>query len=184
MAEQEPTAQGVFFQPRPECDDLQTAWLLRKIADKVQIEQTGCWQWTGAKNPKGYGHFGFGGRGGKTKMVHRVIYQICIAHIPNKLFVCHQCDNPACCNPSHLFLGTHSENLQDAIRKGRFHGSGAKGERHGLTTLTENQVREIRRRGSSGVKGIRALLAREFHVSRSTISRILRRVYWSHVTDE
>ncbi len=183
MADEQPTSARPFFQPRVEYDDLQTAYLLRKISEKVVIRESGCWEWIAATNAKGYGHFTLGGRSGKTKYIHRVVYQLCVGDTPNKLFVCHHCDIPACCNPAHLFLGTHAENLQDAARKGRLHGSGARGERHGQTTLSEDQVRDIRRRAAVGGKGIMAALAREFHVSHCTVSRIVRRIYWSHVND-
>jgi hypothetical protein len=184
MSEQSTPARP-FFQPRPECDSLQTAYLLWKLAGRVEVRESGCWEWVGALTTKGYGHFTIGGRGqNQTKLVHRTVYQLCIADTSEKLLVCHHCDNPACCRPDHLFLGTHAQNLQDATRKGRLHGSGVRGERHGQARFTEDQVRDIRKRASSGGPGIQAQLAREYHCERSYISKIVRRVWWAHVSDE
>ena len=80
----------------------------------------GCIEWQGYKNKGGYGRRRF--RGFK-KLVHREVYELthgCV--IPFGLIVCHRCDNPACINPSHLFLGTHKDNIQDCIKKGRHKG--------------------------------------------------------------
>ena len=78
---------------------------------------SGCWNWTGKKNWKGYGVFWACGR---YVGAHRFSYYAYRGSIPNGLFVCHICDNPGCVNPSHLFLGTARDNTQDSIRKGRY----------------------------------------------------------------
>lgn len=85
-----------------------------------------CWLWTGAvsKDPKNaYGHFYWNGRSVKA---HRASYELLVAPIPDGLQVLHNCpdgDNPRCVNPSHLFVGTQGDNIQDAWRKGRFKGN-------------------------------------------------------------
>lgn len=94
--------------------------LKRCIVNKI----TQCWEWQGCvRNPKKpYGHIGVGSRlDGTRKSVyaHRLSYEIHIGPIENNLLVCHKCDNPRCINPDHLFLGTHQDNVDDCIKKGR-----------------------------------------------------------------
>jgi hypothetical protein len=75
-----------------------------------------CWIWLAAKSPQGYGHFFFNGRVDKA---HRASWEIHNGAIPDDLMVLHKCDNPRCVNPEHLFLGTHQDNADDKMRKGR-----------------------------------------------------------------
>lgn len=75
-----------------------------------------CWTWTAARNRNGYGQF-WQGRNGIV--VHRFSWMMHNGPIPVGLFCCHHCDNPPCVNPAHLFIGTNSDNMRDAQRKGR-----------------------------------------------------------------
>lgn len=78
----------------------------------------GCWEWTGGRfqSSLGYGQF----RVGKRKVrAHRFAWQITNGSIPNGMRICHKCDNPTCCNPTHLFMGTDADNIADRGRKGR-----------------------------------------------------------------
>jgi hypothetical protein len=89
--------------------------LRRREVDPV----TGCWLWTGAKNPFGYGNIG-GERGvPKNINTHRAAYELYVGPIPPGMVVMHSCDRPACFNPAHLSVGTPRDNTQDMIRKGR-----------------------------------------------------------------
>ena len=76
----------------------------------------GCMEWTGATDPKGYGH---GTVNGGHFAAHRRAWELANGPIPNGLHVCHHCDNPPCCNPEHLFLGTMKDNMMDMVSKGR-----------------------------------------------------------------
>lgn len=75
-----------------------------------------CWSWTASTHNAGYGQIGFNKR---IAYAHRVAWELCVGPIPDNLLVCHKCDNPPCCNPTHLFLGTDSDNAWDKVRKGR-----------------------------------------------------------------
>lgn len=83
---------------------------------KCVTDSNGCWVWQGSKNWKGYGQVLFRG---VRWVIHRFMYAAYIGPIPPGMFVCHTCDNPPCCNPDHLWLGTHADNQKDMVRKGR-----------------------------------------------------------------
>ncbi len=110
---------------------------------------------------------------------HRLVYTLIFGKIPDGLLVCHTCDNMACCNPSHLFLGTQKENIADMIKKGRYSSESGvgSGEKHWNSKLTEEHVREIRRLLEIG-KYTQQQLGTKFGVSQVTISDIKRKAVW------
>lgn len=134
-----------------------------------------CWVWTGCTTECGYGKFGVCG---KVLKVHRWAYEEFVGPISQELGVLHRCDNPPCIRPNHLFLGTQIENIADCNEKGRQ----AKGEALPQSKLTEEDVREIRRRyrPRSRVNNLR-ILAEEFRVGHIAIWDIINRKSWKHV---
>jgi len=87
----------------------------------------GCWLWSGTTNLDGYGRFKI--TTNKLVGAHRFSYSLANGLIPSGKCVCHTCDNPRCVNPSHLFLGSHSDNMQDMYRKRR-HNNGKSPQCH------------------------------------------------------
>lgn len=142
---------------------------------KVSPEpNTGCWLWTRADDGYGYGVFRVEG---KTLKAHRFAFQLAHGRDPFPgLYVCHKCDQPACVNPEHLFEGTQKDNIHDAMFKGR----AARGARSGGAHLTEEKVREIRRRSEMGET--HSQLAKEFCVTISNISAITLGRSWRWIT--
>lgn len=133
-----------------------------------------CWEWRLDRNAAGYGRFN---NGSKIVLAHRYAYEISVGQLSDGTIVCHKCDNPPCCNPKHLFSGTYLDNNLDAIQKGR--ARKAVGEGASRSKLTEDQVRHIL---SVGKERTHKDVAKQFGVSKSTISAILLRHTWKHIT--
>ena len=141
--------------------------LVERFWNKVQ-KSDGCWEWTAFRKKNGYGYVR---RGGKAMYAHRISWEMENGPIPNKMCVCHSCDNPACVNPEHLWIGTQAENLNDMRSKGRFNTIGrSRGSAHRWAKIDENDVCEIRRRLLAGES--MAQIARDFNVTRSAIYKI------------
>lgn len=140
--------------------------------NKVRIGDW-CWEWTGFVDRLGYGITKFEGSDHKA---HRVSWATKFGQMPpDGVHVLHRCDNRKCVRPSHLFLGTHQDNMNDMVAKKRH----AHGETHYSCKLTEATVLEIRRRGGEGEAA--PDMAREFNVTPRTVYQILRRETWRHV---
>lgn len=127
-----------------------------------------CWAWRGRLNYSGYGITGIGGR--RNARAHRVAYELARGEIPPGLVVCHRCDNPKCCNPAHLFLGTQADNNRDRHAKGRSKNLD-RGELHPKAKLSGAQVNEMRRLRGEG--WTQQKLADRFGVSRGNVSKIV-----------
>jgi hypothetical protein len=133
-----------------------------------------CWEWTAGRVPAGYGAV-WDNSIGRHRHTHRLAWELKYGPIPEGLFVCHRCDNPSCCNPAHLFLGTQQDNDRDRTQKGR----SSRGERHPDAKLTDVKVREARKRWAQGESV--STLASECGVAFATMSAALKRQTWRHV---
>ena len=174
----------------------------------VMVNQTGggdyCWPWMGAvlSHRGGYGSVAWGKRHWRA---HRLAYMLATGVDPAALCVLHSCDNPPCCNPTHLFLGTRADNSNDMKLKGRSATGNRNGQRthpasrhfgdrngmrkhpervtrgscHPLSKLTEAEVTVIRRRARDGESGV--AIARDFPLSPRSIRKIIAGDRWRHV---
>lgn len=131
-----------------------------------------CWPWSGPRDKDGYGEFWSHRRKYKA---HRVAWEIANDRpITPGMLVMHSCDNPPCCNPKHLSLGTIAENTADKVRKGR--GIGPRGELAASAKLTEDQVRAIRSDPRPA-----SLVAKDYPVNVQAIYKIRWGIRWKHV---
>jgi hypothetical protein len=109
-----------------------------------------------------------------------VAYKLTNGPIPEGLGILHKCDNPSCCNPAHLFAGTHAENMADMFAKGRRDNSTFRGSKNSLAKLNEAQVVAIREEYAKGSVTYKQL-AIKYGVSISTIATVIYRTAWKHV---
>ncbi len=133
-----------------------------------------CWLWMGHRTPFGYGTI-WNNDIRRVDLTHRVVWSLTFGDIPPKMCVCHHCDTPSCVNPTHLFLGTHADNSDDKVAKGR--QKAGIGERNGHVKLTEGQVLEIQHRFTEGGISQREL-AEAYGIHQSTVSRIVAQKRW------
>lgn len=141
------------------------AWIVARLRDRTAIVDE-CWLWTGyLKN--GYGAISVRNW---LRYIHRLSCALANGSLPDGLFACHRCDVRNCWNPAHLFPGTQADNVADAKSKGRaVDPPRTAGEQHYKTTLTDDQVAEIRSRAGEDQRS----LAAEFGCSQSTVWRLL-----------
>jgi len=164
------------------------------LNQRVTVRASGCWEWVSSKNPSGYGMVHLRGQ---RFLAHRAAIYAFRGVDPGPMLVCHKCDNPSCCNPEHLFLGTAADNTRDFIAKGRNQSGDAhwtrrlphlvargsshasrtlgtgfysRGESHYMSKLSDAQVEEVRMLLASGLS--LGALASRYAVSKPTIWKI------------
>ncbi|HEY4760659.1 MAG TPA: HNH endonuclease signature motif containing protein [Thermoguttaceae bacterium] len=128
-----------------------------------------CWEWQAGLDKDGYGKHRIGSR---HLRAHRIAYFLGHAKQPAGKCVCHDYDNPPCCNPAHLFLGTNAENMWDCTKKDRR----PQGIKHSRTFFSEEHVIDILLSNES-----QTMLAKQYQTLPTTINNIQRRVTWRHV---
>jgi len=139
----------------------------------ITADDNQCWEWKAMLFPNGYGRMKVGG---KDTLAHRIAWMHPNYIIPKGMCVCHSCDNPKCCNPKHLWLGTNQENTADKVSKNRQ----TMGESVNTCKLSPIQVVEVRLRYASGETNS-SKLAREFGISAAGMRLIIKRINWKQV---
>lgn len=149
-----------------------------RYADRVRAgDPAECWIWTGARASGGYGHTH---RDSEHVYAHRAAFESLHGVGSARGFVVrHRCDNPPCCNPSHLLIGTQADNANDCVERGR--NNPAKGEEIWTAQLTAADVRHMRDMARDGAT-IAAICAL-YPVSAVSVSLALRGITWGHVPD-
>lgn len=149
-----------------------------------QVTAGGCWEYQGYIRSNGYGQFKINCRGAspykRNFLAHRVSYAFHYGIDPGESLVCHRCDNPACINPEHLFLGTTADNSADMVAKGR--SVNQTGARNHAAKLTEDAAREIIRQLQAGRNN--TAIAAETGVTHSLVSLIRRGKAWQEVAND
>ena len=151
-----------------------------------------CWLWKLGCTKAGYGQLQIRAVASRPLLAHRVAWELTNGAIPDGLHILHRCDNPRCCNPHHLFLGTQRDNNRDRDKKGRVasgdqngartrpdrnpfvrnRGSGMSGEKHPQAKLSDKDVAALLAEKKSGISN--AALARKYEISQTHVGRIVR----------
>ena len=157
-----------------------TASNWNRLLARRKVTPTGCWEWTGYRNAFGYGRISSVIINGRKKSLsaHRLAAYLKLElDISDRYsFACHRCDNPACFNPAHLFIGTPLENSKDCVAKKRMHPSHGESNGGGRKLKT-GEVLKIREKYRAG--NTQSFLAAEYGIDQTMVSRIVLRKAWS-----
>jgi hypothetical protein len=154
--------------------------ILRQRIDSnsVPVTESGCFIWMGCVS-NGYGRIRIPNMR-VTAYVHRIVCLLSIGYVPEDALICHHCDTRVCCNPAHVYIGSHATNINDAVRRGRHIAGFALIDQHGekgpAAKLTEDAAAYIQTSTESG-----ASLSNRFGVSPQTICDIRKRRTWRHL---
>lgn len=146
--------------------DMPTKTIAQRLYAKLLINDLlECWNWQAGTNGGGYGRMRVSG---KHKPTHRIMWDLVYGDIPLEMHILHRCDNKACCNPTHLFIGTRSDNMADMVKKGK--------QAH---RISDDDVRAIRSLDKQGVGLVD--LSVKFDISTSHIYKIITRRRRKHI---
>ena len=143
------------------------------LARQKLNELTGCIEWNGSSDQKGYGHLRISG---KLVKAHRYAWARQNGEIPKGLIIRHKCDNPKCVNIDHLEIGTHIDNVSDMDQRGRRVNAQAKGSCHVLSKVSEADIPKIRADNRRQIE-----IAKDYGISQAVVSKIKLRQAWGHV---
>ncbi len=143
---------------------------------RTKRTQDGCLEWQGSKTVDGYGRFSM--RGTKERLAPRFAWEFATGQKPGDLDVCHHCDNRACVEPAHLFLGTAADNMVDMRRKGR--SPDRRGESNPRIRLTEGWVRCIYALRGEGLT-YSQIAAEVPNCNKSNVANIIQGKNWKHL---
>jgi hypothetical protein len=147
----------------------------KRFWDKVDIkDENDCWNWNASKTG-GYGRLMVKNN---LLLATRISWILKNGEIEDGMCVCHKCDNPACVNPSHLFLGTHTDNMRDCWRKGRNSHIGEKNTNAKLTIKDVLEIRELRNNNPSLSYNN---IGKIFGVTETMVGYIVRKNNWSFI---
>jgi len=161
---------------------IQLSRLKKQLMENVKISEKGCWEWQRQIDKDGYGFWGLPSI--KMQRVHRISWFLHNGKIPEDMLILHHCDNPPCCNPEHLYVGTVKDNLRDSIERGLFPfgpnpKKAQKGEKNPKAKLTEDMVKYIRFLCDKGFN--KKEMASFFNVHITAIRNILLKKTWRHI---
>ena len=144
--------------------------IIRFSSKYVVDEETGCWNFTGRLDKKGYGRF----RKDKMVFAHRFSYEYYVGPLDDNLVICHECNNTKCCNPEHLRQDTRSSNSYDMLKSGR----------NPRQKLSIEEVKQIKKELKHYYRGQCTDLAHFYKVDPMLISQIKRGIVWKHTEIE
>lgn len=142
----------------------------RKVA---RTDDGSCWLWQGRRDKSGYGRWA---KQGMHVYVHRIAWILSKGEIPAGMDVLHRCDVRNCCNPEHLFLGTHQDNMDDMWARGRARPKVHHGEEHGMAKINDQEAITIRNSPDT-----QRSLAQQYDLSQATVWAIKHRKIWAHL---
>jgi len=150
---------------------------LHDVWKKIDIkDKDDCWDWNGAKDKDEYGRMSINCI---LKYSHRIVYEETHGSIPSGLYILHKCNNPSCCNPNHLYIGTQYTNAKQMV----FEHRQARWNRNGQAKLNKDGVLKIRFLYSTGEYSC-GDLGKIFGISRQQIYRIIKNKNWKHLFKE
>ena len=144
-----------------------------KMRDSSVRDASGCILWTGKLDKQGYGLVSEENH--KWSFAHRVAWRLAHGSWPDGVIL-HRCDVRNCVNVDHMSVGTHADNVADAIKKGRLDN---RGEGHGYHKLTETDVLAMRKDYAEGATQVE--LSNKYNIAQSSVSLIVRNIGWKHV---